>query len=274
MTTTPATAVPDLTAIKARQQRTWASGDYAAVATLIVPVAESLCEAADIQAGWRVLDVAAGSGNATLAAARRGALAVGVDYVPALLERGQARAVAEGLAVAFQEGDAEALPWPEASFDAVVSVFGVMFAPHQERAASELLRVCRPGGVVALANWTPEGFVGELFRVVGRHVPPPAGLRPPTSWGEPDRLRELFGDAVRSLDVRRREFTFRFGSAAELVDYFRRHYGPTLKAFEALNGRGTALYEDFVALASRFDRNGGRPVAVRSEYVEVLAVRA
>jgi SAM-dependent methyltransferase len=272
--TTPAAAVPDLTAIKARQQRTWASGDYAAVATLIVPVAESLCDAADIQAGWRVLDVAAGSGNATLAAARRGAQAVGVDYVPDLLERGQARAVAEGLAVAFQEADAEALPWPDASFDAVVSVFGVMFAPDQERAASELLRVCRPGGVVALANWTPEGFVGELFRVVGRHVPPPAGLRPPTSWGEPARLRELFGDGIRSLDVRKREFTFRFRSAAELVDFFRQHYGPTLKAFEALNERGSALYEDFVALARRFDRNDGGPVAVRSEYVEVLAVRA
>jgi SAM-dependent methyltransferase len=238
--TTPTAAVPDFTAIKARQQRTWASGDYAAVATLIVPVAESLCDAADIQAGWRVLDVAAGSGNATLAAARRGAQAVGVDYVPALLERGQARAVAEGLAVAFQEADAEALPWPDASFDAVVSVFGVMFAPDQERAASELLRVCRPGGVVALANWT------RRFR--GRAVPRgrparahPAGLRPPTSWG-PHRLRELFGDGIRSLDVRKREFTFRFRSAAELVDFFRQHYGPTLKAFEALNEQGSALY--------------------------------
>jgi ubiquinone/menaquinone biosynthesis C-methylase UbiE len=174
--TTPTAAVPDLIAIKARQQRTWASGHYAAVATLIVPVAESLCDAADIQAGWRVLDVAAGSGNATLAAARRGALAVGVDYVPALLERGRARAVAEGLAVAFREADAEALPWPEASFDAVAR-FGDVRA-HQERAASSCC-VCRPGGVVALANWTPEGFVASCS-VWWAGVPPPR-LHPPTS---------------------------------------------------------------------------------------------
>jgi len=265
---------PDLGAIKSRQQKTWSSGDYAAVAARILPVSEELCDSADLQAGWRVLDVAAGSGNATLAAARRGCAAVGVDYVPALLERGRARAAVEGLAAEFREGDAEALPVPDASFDAVLSVFGVMFAPDQERAASELLRACRPGGVVALANWTPDGFIGELFRTVSRYVPPPAGLQSPALWGTASRVRDLFGSEVRSLDVRPREFTFRFASAEELVDFFRLHYGPTLKAFEALNGQGEALREDFVALARRFDRNGGRPVAVRGEYVEVVAVRA
>jgi SAM-dependent methyltransferase len=166
------------------------------------------------------------------------------------------------------------LPVPDGGFDAVVSVFGVMFAPDQEKAASELLRACRPGGRIALANWTPDGFVGELFRVVSRHVPPPAGLLPPPLWGTEARLRELFGKSVRSLDVRPRYFNFRFVSAEALVEFFRLHYGPTLKAFEALNGNAEALSSDIVALARRFDQNGREPVAVRSEYVEVLAVKA
>jgi SAM-dependent methyltransferase len=268
-------ARPDFAAIKSRQQKTWSSGDYGSVAALVHPVAERLCDSADLQAGWRVLDVAAGTGNATLAAARRGCQAVGIDYVPELLERGRARAAAEGLAVELLEGDAEALPFPDGSFDAVVSVFGVMFAPDQERSARELVRACRPGGRIALANWTPDGFVGELFRVVSRHVPAPAGLRPPPLWGTEARLRELFGAGVRSLDVRPRHFVFRFVSAEALVEFFRVHYGPTLKAFEALNGNAEALRSDLVALARHFDRNRGEgPVAVRSEYVEALAVKA
>jgi SAM-dependent methyltransferase len=265
---------PHSATIKGRQQMTWSSGDYGAVAALVHPVAERLCDSADLQAGWRVLDVAAGTGNATLAAARRGSHALGIDYVPALLERGRDRAAAEGLAVEFREGDAEALPVPDGGFDAVVSVFGVMFAPDQERAAGELLRACRPGGRIALANWTPDGFVGELFRVVSRHVPPPAGLLPPPLWGTEARLRELLGAGVRSLDVRPRYFNFRFVSAEALVEFFRVHYGPTLKAFEALNGSADGLRSDLVALARRFDQNGQDPVAVRSEYVEVLAVKA
>src|SRR5436190_11919158 len=192
---------PDLHAVKQRQQQTWASGDFAVVAARIVLVAEQLCDSADLHAGWRVLDVATGSGNAAIAAARLGCAAVGVDYVPALLERGRERAAAEGLDVELMEGDAEALPFAAASFDAVTSVFGSMFAPDHEQAASELLRVCRPGGKIALASWTPEGFVGELFRAVSAHVPPPAGVDSPMLWGTEAHLRELFGDRITWLEV-------------------------------------------------------------------------
>ena len=207
------TAAPDLAAVKQRQQAAWASGDFSVVAARIVLVAEHLCDTADLQAGWRVLDVATGSGNAAIAAARLGCDAVGVDYVPALLERGRDRAAAEGLEVEFVEGDAEALPFPDASFDAVTSVFGSMFAPDHEQAAAELLRVCRPGGTIALASWTPDGFIGELFRTVAAHVPPPAGVQSPMLWGTEAHLRELFGDGICSLEVEERTFTFRFPSA-------------------------------------------------------------
>ena len=194
---------PDLGAIKQRQQQTWASGDFHQVAAQIVLVAEQLCDTADLHAGWRVLDVATGSGNAAIAAARLGCTAVGVDYVPALLERGRERAAAEGLDVELLEGDAEALPFPDASFDAVTSVFGAMFAPDHAQAATELLRVCRPGGTIALASWTPDGFIGEMFRTIGAHVPPPAGVRSPMLWGTEAHLRELFGDGIASIEVRR-----------------------------------------------------------------------
>ena len=198
MTQTP---MPDLAAIKARQQQTWATGDFAVVGSLITIVSEQLCEAVDLRAGWVVLDVATGSGNTALAAARRFCEVTGVDFVPALLERGRERAAAERLPVTFLEGDAEALPFPDAAFDAVLSTFGVMFAPNQERAAAELLRVCRPGGKIGLANWTPDGLAAEHFRTVGRHVPPPPGLPPPTRWGTEAGLRELFGDRISALRV-------------------------------------------------------------------------
>src|SRR4051812_24445813 len=206
---------PDFEAIKQRQQQTWASGDFAAVAARIVLVAEQLCDTADLHAGWRVLDVATGSGNAAIAAARLGCTAVGVDYVPALLEQGRVRAAAEGLPVELLEGDAESLPFPDASFDAVTSVFGCMFAPDHAQAAAELLRVCRPGGTIALASWTPQGFIGELFQTVGAHVPPPAGVPAPMLWGTESHLRDLFGDGIRSLEIDERTFTFRFQSAEE-----------------------------------------------------------
>jgi SAM-dependent methyltransferase len=274
MTTTIDTTKPDLQAVKQRQQKTWASGDFGVVAARIVLVAEQLCDTADLHAGWRVLDVATGSGNAAIAAARLGCTAVGIDYVPSLLEQGRKRAAAEGLDVELLEGDAEALPFPDASFDAVTSVFGTMFAPNHEQAASELLRVTRPGGTIALASWTPTGFIGELFQTVGAHVPPPAGVPAPMLWGTKEHLGRLFGNEIRSLGVAERTFTFRFRSAAEFVAFFRRFYGPTLKAFAALDEDGAeALERDLVELAIRFDRLGGDAIAIPATYTEAVAVR-
>jgi SAM-dependent methyltransferase len=269
-------SLPDFTAIKKRQRATWASGDFAVVAARIVFQAEQLCETADLQAGWRVLDVATGSGNAALAAARRGCAAVGVDYVPALLERGRVRAAAEHLSAEFVDGDAEDLPFPTASFDAVTSIYGVMFAPNHVRAASELARVCRSGGRIALACWTPEGFIGETFRLFSRYLPAAPGLQPPVRWGDEDYQRSLFGVHAASLTSYRRSAIFRFQSAEENVDFFRTYYGPTLRAFEGLPpDQGSALYRDMVALARRYDRNGGAgPIAIDAEYLETVIVRA
>lgn len=274
MTHAPEATKPDFEAIKQRQQQTWASGDFSVVATRIVIVAEQLCDTADLQAGWRVLDVATGSGNAAIAAARLGCTVVGIDYVPALLEQGRKRAAAEGLELELLEGDAESLPFPDASFDAVLSVFGSMFAPDHAKAASELLRVCRPGGVIALAGWTPEGFLGQLFRTTSGHVPPPAGVQSPLLWGTESHLRELFGDGISSLEITERTFTWRFRSAEEFVTFFRTWYGPALKAFAVLDDTGgEALERDLVALANRFDRLGGDAVAIPSTYIEAVAVR-
>jgi len=264
---------PDLEAIKQRQRQTWASGDFAVVAGRIVLVAERLCDTADLHAGWHVLDVATGSGNAAIAAARLGCTAVGVDYVPALLERGRERVAAERLPVELIEGDAEALPFEDDSFDAVISVFGAMFAPDHVRTASELLRVCRPGGTIALASWTPEGFIGDLFRTTSAHVPPPAGVRSPMLWGTEPHLREIFGDAISSLEVREQTFTFRFPSAEDFVAFFRTWYGPTLKAFSALEGAARdELESDLVALARRQGRIGPDSIAIPATYTEAVAI--
>jgi SAM-dependent methyltransferase len=262
----------DLTGVKARQQSAWASGDFSVVASRIVFQAEHLCEAADLQAGWRVLDVATGSGNAAIAAARRGCEAVGIDYVPALLERGRLRAAAEHLDVEFLDGDAENVPFPDASFDAVISIYGVMFAPDHQRAASELVRVCRPGGRIALASWTPDGFIGETFRVFSRYLPQPPGLESPVRWGDEAYVLSLFGDVDATVASRRRTAVFRFRSAEENVDFFRTYYGPTLRAFEALDAPGRErLRDDLLALARRYDRNGGvGPIAIGGEYLETV----
>lgn len=242
------------------------------MAARIQLVAEHLCDTADLRAGWRVLDVATGSGNAAIAAARHGCTVVGIDYVPALLERGRRRADAEGLEIELIEGDAEALPFPDDTFDAVTSVFGAMFAPDHERAASEVLRVTRPGGTVALANWTPDGFIGELFRTTAAHVPPPAGVQSPLLWGTEAHLRDLFGDHVASFEVSERTFTWRFQSPEEFVEFFRRWYGPTLKAFEALEGGALdALEADLVDLARRHDRLAGDAIAIPATYIEAVA---
>jgi SAM-dependent methyltransferase len=272
--TTIVPTTPDLAAVKHNQQQAWASGDYAAVAARIQSIAEQLVDAADLEAGSRVLDVATGSGNAAIAAARSGGTVTGVDYVPSLLERARTRAAAEGFDIEFADGDAEDLPFANASFDAVVSVLGVMFTADQERAASEVMRVARPGGTIALANWTPSSFIGEMFRTVGRHVPPPAGVRSPLQWGTEPRLAELLGDGVSELLVRPRTFVFRFRSPDEFVDFFRTNYGPVHTAFAKLDTSGrAALSRDLTELAASHDRSTGPSLAIPSEYLEVVAIR-
>jgi len=275
MTLAPDAARPWLADVKQRQQQTWSSGDYAVVATRIVLVAERLVDEADLHAGWRVLDVATGSGNAAIAAARLGCTAVGIDYVPALLERARERAAAEGLDIELQAADAEALPFADGSFDAVTSVFGAMFAPDHARTAAELLRVCRPGGTIALAGWTPGGFIGGLFRTVGEHCPPPAGVQSPLLWGTESHLGELFGDHVASLEVVERTFTFRFASAEQFVAFFRRWYGPTVHSFTTLDPScRNALEHDLIDLARRFDRLHGDAVAIPATYLQAVAVKS
>jgi ubiquinone/menaquinone biosynthesis C-methylase UbiE len=264
----------DLAAVKTRQQAAWSSGDYAVVGATLQIVGEDLCEALDLRAGQKVLDVAAGNGNVTLAAARRWCDVTSTDYVPALLERGRARAAAEGWTVEFQEADAEALPFPDASFDVVVSTFGVMFTPNQDKAAAELMRVCKPGGKIGLANWTPDGFIGQLFKTLGKHMPPPEGVKSPALWGTRARLTELFGARAASIDARPRDFMFRYQSAAHWMDVFRTYYGPLLKAFAALKPEaGQALHDDIVALIGRFDMARDGTMVVPSEYLEVVVTR-
>ena len=266
---------PDFAAIKTRQQATWASGDYAVVGTTLQIVGETLCEAMDLRAGQRVLDVAAGNGNVTLAAARRWCDVVSTDYVPALLERGRERAAAERLAaIDFREADAEALPFADGAFDAVVSTFGCMFAPNPTRVAAELLRVCRPGGMIGLANWTPEGFIGQLFKTIGKHVPPPPGLQSPALWGTSARLTELFGGAARTIRAEPRSFSFRYRSPQHWLEVFRSTYGPVLKAFGALDAAAQrALAEDLLQLITRFNRADDGTMVAPSEYLEIVITR-
>jgi ubiquinone/menaquinone biosynthesis C-methylase UbiE len=268
-------ATPDFAAVKERQQQTWASGDFSVVAARIMSIAEQLVDNADLHAGWHVLDVATGSANGAIAAARLGCTVVGIDYVPELLERGRTRAAAEGLAIELIEGDAEALPFADESFDAVTSVFGSMFAPNHQQTANELLRVSKPGGTIALASWTPDGFIGELFKTVASYVPPPAGVQSPLLWATERHLRHLFGGGITSLEVKERIFTYRFPSAEDFVAFFRTWYGPTVKAFAALDEKtGDALERDLVALAQRYDRlDGDDAVAIPAAYTEAVAVK-
>ena len=265
---------PDLSAIKQRQQATWSSGDYHMIGTQVLIVSELLIEALDVHSTERVVDVATGSGNAALAAARRGCEVVGVDYVPALLERARQRADGEGVEAVFIEGDAEGLPFEDGSFDVVSSVFGAMFAPDQERTAGELVRVCRPGGRLGLVAHTPEGFIGQLFKVIAKHVPPPAGLRSPILWGTEARLQELFGDSIVELRAVKRFYTFRARTPEAWIEDWKRWYGPTLKAFQAVGDAGApALQADLLELIARFNRATDGTMAVPSEYLETVIVR-
>jgi ubiquinone/menaquinone biosynthesis C-methylase UbiE len=263
--------VVDFAAIKSRQQAAWSAGNYAVVGTTLQIVGESLCEALDLRAGQRVLDVAAGNGNATLAAARRGCDVVSTDYVRALLDLGRVRASAEDLDVRFEEADAENLGYPDGSFDAVLSTFGVMFTPDQEKAASELARACKRGGKIGLANWTPGSLVGEMFKVIGRYVAPPAGVKSPALWGTEQRLHEIFGNRIASLVAARKHFMFRYRTPQHWLDVFRTYYGPVHKTFGALDaGRQEALAADLIALAQRFNSATDGTLAAPSEYLEIV----
>lgn len=265
---------PDYAAIKQRQQATWASGDFAVVGVTLQIVGETLAEAADIRAGERVIDIAAGNGNASLAAAHRFARVTSTDYVPALLEKGRARAEAEGLRIDFREADAEALPFGDASFDVALSTFGVMFAPDQQRCAREMMRVVRPGGRIGIASWTAEGLIGQLFKTLGRYVAPPAGLSPPSLWGSEDHLRQLFGADAASIRATPRIFNFRYASPAHWIQVFRDYYGPLTKAFAALDPDGQqALEADITAMLERFNVAGDASLVAPAEYLEAVIVK-
>lgn len=263
----------DLSAVKRRQQATWASGDYGVVGATLNIVGERLCEAVDLRSPDRVLDVATGNGNAALAAARRWCDVTGIDYVPALLEEARARAAGSHLPITFKEGDAEDIPFQDATFDVVLSTFGVMFSANQEQAAAELLRVCKPGGRIGLANWTPQGFIGQFFRLMGSYIPPAPGVQSPMRWGSEEGIAMLFGDAAQSAQITRHNFVFRYHSAQHWLQVFRTYYGPTLKAFEALDSeQREALTRDIIALLESHHK-GGPGLAVPSEYVEVILRR-
>jgi len=267
-------AAPDYAAVKQRQQATWASGDFAIIGVTLQIVGEALAEAANIRASERVLDVAAGNGNATLAAARRFAAVTSTDYVPALLDKGRARAAAEGLPVDFRVADAEDLPFKDGSFDAVLSTFGAMFTPDHTRPAREMLRVVRSGGRIGLANWTPDGFIGQLFKVIGAYIPAPAGLKSPALWGTEPHLVELFGAGAAKIQASRKYFNFRYRSAAHWIQIFRDFYGPTHKAFAALDpARQDALAKDITTLLNRYNTAGPASLVVPGEYLEVVITR-
>ena len=268
--TQPAT---DLAALKTKQQSAWSSGDYALVGSTLQIVGEELCEALDLRANQRVLDVAAGNGNVSLAAARRWCEVTSTEYVPALLARGKARAAANGMTIAFQEADAESLPFADASFDVVVSTFGVMFTPNQEKAAAEMLRVCKTGGKIGLANWTPQSFIGQMFKVLGQYLPPPADVKSPALWGTRERLAELFGRGA-SVKAEPRDFVFRYRSPDHFIDVFKTYYGPVLKAVSALDdNKRKSLLADLHALIVRLNRAEDGTMVVAGEYLQAVIAK-
>jgi len=265
----------DTSPIKDRQREIWASGDYQEIGTRVTIASELLCEAVGLQAGQRVLDVASGTGNAALAAARRFAYVTSTDYVPELLERGRMRAHAEGLPVMFDLADAENLPYADNSFDVVLSVFGAMFAPNQQQVASELLRVCKPGGKIGMANWTPDGWVGEQHSTLASHVPPPPGLRSPMLWGSEGHLRDLFGSGVSDIRIEKRSVEFRYLSIDHFVGFMRSYFGPFKSVFDALDETGQVqLTTDLTEMAARYNRSGNDTFLGPGDYLEVVAVKA
>jgi SAM-dependent methyltransferase len=269
-----AITTPDLNAVKAKQQAAWSAGDYAVVGSTLQIIGEDLCEAMDLRAGQKVLDVAAGNGNVTLAAARRWCQVTSTDYVPALLAKGRERAKAEGWAIDFQEADAEQLPFKDASFDAVVSTLGVMFTANHDKAAAEMLRVCKSGGKIGMANWTPEGFIGQLFKTIGKHMPPPAGAKSPALWGTQAHLAQMFEAGASSIHIASKNFTMRYRSAQHWIEVFRTFYGPVHKTFGALPAAGqAALASDLLALIERFNRAKDGTMVVPSEYLEVVITK-
>jgi ubiquinone/menaquinone biosynthesis C-methylase UbiE len=265
---------PDFEALKARQHGAWSSGDYALIGTTLQIVGEELCEALDLRAGQKVLDVAAGNGNVTLAAARRWCEVVSTDYVPGLLARGKLRAEADGMKIDFKEADAEALPFADTSFDVVVSTFGVMFTPNQDRAAAELARVCKRGGKIGLANWTPEGFIGQVFKTLGKYLPPPPGAKSPALWGTEARIKEVFGSSAAAIHAERRHFMFRYRSPEHFMEVFKNYYGPMLKAFAALDAANQQkLHQDLIALIGAMNRADDGTMIVPGEYLEVVVLK-
>jgi ubiquinone/menaquinone biosynthesis C-methylase UbiE len=272
--TSPSSPAIDLAAVKTRQQAAWSTGNYAVVGTTLQLVGETLCEALDLHSGLSVLDVAAGNGNASLAAARRWCDVTSTDFVPSLLESGRARAVAEGHDIKFEVADAENLPFGTASFDVVMSTFGVMFTPNQGQAAAEFARVCKPGGKIGLANWTPESFIGQLFKTIGKYIPPAPGVRSPALWGTQARIEELFGDTAKEIRMTSREFVFRYRSAAHWIEVFRTYYGPMNKTFGALDaGKQADFTEHLLDLMKSRNRSGDHTLVVPSEYLEVVIER-
>ncbi len=272
--TTTSTPVADLAAVKARQQAAWSTGNYALIGSTLQIVGETLCEALDLRAGMRVLDVAAGNGNATLAAARRWCEVTSTDYVPTLLDSARRRAEANGYAIDFQQADAENLPFADAAFDVVVSTFGVMFTPDQDKAASEMARVCRPGGRIGMANWTPESFIGQVFKTIGKYIPPAPGVKSPALWGTRARLEELFGQAAAEIRTTERAFVFRYRSPQHWLDMFRTYYGPMNKAFAALDASGQqAFAQDLLDLMARLNQSGDATLVLPSPYLEVVVAR-
>jgi ubiquinone/menaquinone biosynthesis C-methylase UbiE len=264
----------DLAAVKAKQQAAWSSGDYAIVGATLQIIGEDLCEAMDLRSGQKVLDVAAGNGNVTLAAARRWCQVTSTDYVPALLAKGRERAKAEGWTIDFQEADAEALPFADESFDAIVSTLGVMFTANHDKAAAEMLRVCKSGGKIGMANWTPDGFIGQLFKTIGKHMPPPAGAKSPALWGTPAHLAHLFEAKASSIHIASKNFTMRYRSAQHWIDVFKNYYGPVHKTFGALPAAGqAALASDLLALIERFNRAKDGTMVVPAEYLEVVITK-
>lgn len=275
MSTEPSASPPvDLAAVKTRQQAAWSTGNYAVVGSTIQIVGENLCEALDLRSGSRVLDVAAGNGNATLAAARRWCDVTSTDYVASLLESGRARAQAEGQTIEFQEADAENLPFPDASFDVVLSTFGVMFTPDQAKAASELARVCKPGGKIGMANWTPGSFIGQVFKTIGKYIPPAPGVKSPSLWGTRERLDELFADTAQEINVNEHAFVFRYRSPAHFLEVFRTYYGPMNKTFGALDAEKQAAFaQELLGLMESRNRSGDGTLVLPSEYLEVVILR-